>query len=117
LLDVPDDEELTFCQADQKTTPTNPMRELRIDKLVISWVLLKPLLDIVTDCSQQTSPSVNPVIVSLVPQKSWNNSPVKPRSPQKLVTPSEHSVFVVTKRSLSMSPSVDPRLRRSWSVD
>ena len=34
----------TFTQAEQKTTPTNPMKELRIEKLVISTFTLALLL-------------------------------------------------------------------------
>ena len=33
----------SLCQAEQKTAPTNPMKEVRIDKLVLSALYCLPL--------------------------------------------------------------------------
>ena len=49
-------------QAEQKTVPTNPMKELRIEKLVISAFITFRSTDWGNLVVVQTSPSVNLVI-------------------------------------------------------
>jgi hypothetical protein len=108
----------------EKTAPTNPMKDLKIEKLVISasYPFTRPstlnhsVLTYHPQLPLQTSPSVN--LETGLPElpRYWNNSPVNPPSPPRPDTPSDRSPFVVTKRSLVTLLSVDPRPRRFWSV-
>jgi len=50
---------LSFMQAEQKTVPTNPMKELRIEKLVISVFIILCFVDRGDLVVGQTSLSVN----------------------------------------------------------
>ena len=108
-----------MTQADTKTSPTNPMKDLRIDKLVISASLefIPPTHNILTLSNpQQIPPSTSQAIVSPAPPKSSNNSPAKPPSPPKPATPSAHSVSAATKKSPSTSPSAGPKPKKSSSA-
>lgn len=106
-----------YMQAESKTAPTNPMKELRIDKLVISayFAMAGDYIETYALLSRQISQSGSLVIVSPVLQRSWSNSLVKHPSLQKHATLCVRSAFVVTKRSQCMLLSAGRRRRRSSS--